>query len=294
MSFRHIARAVVLQTCFQLDSQDSEWDFKEAQDILKQNNELIPGGDIVYAEGLFDLISQKRFEIDEVIKRVAPDWPIEKIATMDRNILRLGLAELLFYEKLDIPPKVAINESIELAKEYGGDNSSRFINGVLGSVYKELGEPRKTEGKKRKEPKESSEKLAGAIVFAQNEGVIYLALVHNVFGYWTLPKGHIEEDEKLKKAVGRIVEEELGVTVEVKDEIGSNEYILQESTQPHEKKHVTYFITESDFVDIKLGTSNGLDDAKWFSLQDVVNVQMYNDILPIVTNAITTYAAQQS
>lgn len=77
-------------------------------------------------------------EIDTIIKKAAPEWPLEKIAIIDRNILRIGLYELLFANPDEVPPKVAINEAIELAKNYGGPNAARFINGVMGTIYREL------------------------------------------------------------------------------------------------------------------------------------------------------------
>ena len=73
--------------------------------------------------------------------RAAPEWPLERIAAIDRNILRLGLTELLFADRAQVPAKVAINEAIELAKTFGSASSGRFVNGVLGAVYIELGEP---------------------------------------------------------------------------------------------------------------------------------------------------------
>ena len=77
-------------------------------------------------------------EIDAVIKKAAPEWPLDKIAIIDRNILRIGLYELLHADPDEVPPKVAINESIELAKNYGGPNAARFVNGVLGTIYREM------------------------------------------------------------------------------------------------------------------------------------------------------------
>jgi N utilization substance protein B len=77
-------------------------------------------------------------EIDAIITRAAPEWPLEKIAIIDRNILRIGLYELLYADREEVPPKVAINEAIEIAKSYGGPNSARFVNGVLGTVYREV------------------------------------------------------------------------------------------------------------------------------------------------------------
>ncbi len=135
MANRHLARSIVLQTLF-------EWDFNgkttNALDILKRNiAEFGPGMEEVdFLETLVDGVVKKQVIIDDIITKAAPEWPVEKIAVADRNILRVGLFELLFGNRDEVPPKVAINEAIELAKSFGGDNSSRFINGVLGAVYK--------------------------------------------------------------------------------------------------------------------------------------------------------------
>jgi len=137
-----------------------------------------------------------------VISKAAPEWPLERIAPIDRNVLRLGLYELLFADRDKVPAKVAINEAIELAKSFGGENSGRFVNGVLGAVYKELGEPGKDEiSKKKKEvPYEQMpvQHLGGAVVYAKHGGEIYLALVHDIFGHWTLSKGKIATSPSLQ------------------------------------------------------------------------------------------------
>jgi len=78
------------------------------------------------------------FDLDKIIAKAAPEWPIDQITIVDRNILRIGLYELLYANKDEVPPKVAINEAIELAKSFGGESSGKFINGVLGTVYKEI------------------------------------------------------------------------------------------------------------------------------------------------------------
>ena len=77
-------------------------------------------------------------EIDKIIEKAAPDWPLPKIAIVDRNVLRIGLYELLYADKKEVPPKVAINEAIEIAKNYSGPNSPKFVNGVLGTIYREM------------------------------------------------------------------------------------------------------------------------------------------------------------
>ena len=145
MANRHLSRSVVLQTLFELDF--NEMKDSEALEVLARvAQEFAPElGDFSFMESLLSNILKKKKELDKIIEKAAPEWPIDKISHVDRNVLRLGLYELLFSDRKEVPAKVAINEAIELAKSFGGDNSGRFVNGVLGAVYKELGEPGKEE-----------------------------------------------------------------------------------------------------------------------------------------------------
>lgn len=136
MATRHLVRTVVLQSLY-------EWDFygrkKDLVEILERNlQEFAPGIDEPdFAWRIVKGIAEHLKEIDEIIIKAAPEWPLDKIAIVDRNILRIGLYELLHANREEVPPRVAINEAIELAKSYGGPNSGKFVNGVLGAVYKE-------------------------------------------------------------------------------------------------------------------------------------------------------------
>lgn len=151
MPSRHLARSIVLQSFY-------EWDFRkknqnELKNILERNiKELGPDTeDIDFIYNLADGIMKLQDKIDKIIEKAAPEWPLEQITVIDRNVLRVGLYELLFGDRKEVPPKVAINEAIELAKTYGGESSGKFINGVLGTVYREIGEPGKDEGKPKEE-----------------------------------------------------------------------------------------------------------------------------------------------
>ncbi len=147
MASRHLARSIVMQSLY-------EWDFynnkakiipnKESEDLLSR---IVEKNIKEFGAGLKDTDFVKRLikgikkylpQIDKIIETSAPEWPIEQITIIDRNILRLGLYELLYGDHKEVPPKVAINEAIELAKTFGGESSGRFINGVLGTVYREL------------------------------------------------------------------------------------------------------------------------------------------------------------
>lgn len=122
-----------------------EWDFfgkKPAalKGIIERNiKEFGPGlEDESFVWELITGVVKNAAKIDKIIEKAAPEWPIEQINIVDRNVLRIGLYELLYAKKEEVPPKVAINEAIELAKTFGGQSSGKFINGVLGTVYREL------------------------------------------------------------------------------------------------------------------------------------------------------------
>jgi N utilization substance protein B len=139
-SNRHLGRIVALQTLYEFEfrtqSEDTSADIKE---ILKRNLDRYEEAidDTKFVEVLVKGVLKERDDIDAKIQPIAPDWPIEQIARIDRNILRIGVYELLHQADV-VPPKVAINEAVELAKAFGSDNSSKFVNGVLGTAYRTL------------------------------------------------------------------------------------------------------------------------------------------------------------
>jgi N utilization substance protein B len=298
MANRHLSRSIVLQTLF-------EWDLNNVErvdigGVLERNmSEFAPNkADSPYMEKLLDGILGKQSELDLIITKAAPEWPVERISPVDRNILRLGLFELLFADRKEVPAKVAIDEAIELAKQFGGDNSSRFVNGVLGAVYKEIGEPGKEEISKRKKKEVPFdelpiERLAGAVVYTEHEGVMYLALVHDIFGHWTLSKGRIDEAEDLRTGAVRKLKDEIGLEVTLEDELGNNEYVATQPEKGKVRKQVSYFLAKSEYTDIVLEKKGGLDDAKWFRVADILELNFYEDILPIVTKAITMLVSRK-
>lgn len=149
MSSRHLLRSVAMQSLY-------EWDFESSlikngshKEKFSKNklDEIVKNSIKEYSAGIenndfvIELINgvfKNMRKIDSLIKKLAPEWPIEQIMIIDRNILRLGIYELMFSKRKDVPAKVAINESIELAKTFGGRSSGKFVNGVLGSLYKEM------------------------------------------------------------------------------------------------------------------------------------------------------------
>jgi len=138
MSSRHLSRSIAMQSLY-------EWDFsgkkpKDLEKVVEKNiKEFGPGlEDKSFVWQLVTGVVENLTKIDKIIEKAAPEWPIEQITIVDRNCLRIGLYELLYGNKEEVPPKVAINEAIELAKSFGGESSGKFINGVLGTIYKNL------------------------------------------------------------------------------------------------------------------------------------------------------------
>lgn len=141
MASRHLSRTIAMQTLYELDfglSMNREIKEDELAAITKRNiDEFGPGleeKDFVYE--LVRGVRDHQKEIDALIAKYAPQWPLEQITVVDRNVLRLGVLELKY--STTVPAKVAINESIELAKTFGGESSGKFVNGVLGAIYKDM------------------------------------------------------------------------------------------------------------------------------------------------------------
>ena len=139
MASRHLARSIAMQTLY-------EWDFsgmkKDIEKLVEKNiKEFGPGLEDVNKDFIRTLthgVLKRRSSIDQIITKAAPEWPLEQITMVDRNVLRLGLFELLYGNRDEVPPKVAINEAIELSKNFSVESSGKFVNGVLGTVFREL------------------------------------------------------------------------------------------------------------------------------------------------------------
>jgi N utilization substance protein B len=291
-----------MQTLFELDFNDfAEVDLVDLVD--KNIAEFAPGlDDPAFASLLVEGVVKQREKIDDIITKAAPDWPLAQIANVDRNILRLGLYELLFGNRAEVPARVAINEAIELAKTFGGEKSGKFINGVLGAVYKEMGEPGKDDQPaKKKRPADVPfeqmpvEKLGGAVIYHQNDQGVYLALEHDIFGYWTLPKGHVGADEEVAAGTAREVLAEMSLPVTIEQEIGFNEYVASHPEKGKLRKQVTYFLARApELVPPKLGEDKGgLDDARWFPMTEVAALRMYDDVVPILMKALGIITGRQ-
>ena len=309
MANRHLSRSIVLQTLFEWDfittnEKVSVWTDEKTKESLRRNlKEFAPGlEDDIFVSYLTESVFKNSKTIDEIIEKAAPDWPLDKISVVDRNILRIGLTELLFGDRNQVPPKVAINEAIELAKTFGGENSGKFVNGVLGAVYKEIGEPDKdhqkrcekhlndVDSKGQKEVVDISklpiEKKGGALVYSKKKDKILFALVHDVFGYWTISKGSIKEGENEEEATIREIKKEIGLDIAIIEKLGENEYVATHPSKGKSLKKVECFLARSEYKELELEKSGGLDGARWFEMAEIPELRIYSDIVPLITKAV--------
>jgi N utilization substance protein B len=280
MANRHLSRSIVLQTLFEKDF--NELDNSKIESLVERNlNEFALGlEDSTFVKELINGILKNQKKIDMVIEKAASEWPLSQIAGVDRNVLRIGLYELLFGNKKEVPPRVAINEAIELAKAFGGESSGKFVNGVLGTVFSEVSPPAGGDEK----PLE--ENLAGAIIYRTEGDKFFFLFVHDVFGYWTLSKGHLEGKETPEDGAKREAKEEVGIDIKVEKEIGRNEYIASNPEKGKIKKKVIYFLASTKDKNIELKESGGLDRAKWFKMEELGDLKIYDDIRSIIAKAI--------
>lgn len=166
-SNRHLSRIIAIQTLYEWEFISTRFPIEEKFDekekvseILERNftefKKAVNNKDFI-AELVWGVLEHKE-RLDKIIKPAAPEWPIEQIALVDLVVLRMAIFELLF--KREVPPKVAINEAVELAKTFGGVNSSRFVNGVLGTVYRasDIYNPEDDKKPEKKGEQESSNK----------------------------------------------------------------------------------------------------------------------------------------
>lgn len=287
MSQRHISRQIALQTMYALDVRnDLATDKEEVNKVIDENiEEMSPEHkDKIYLYALVHMVLSRLSTIDEIIVKAAPDWPLDKISYIDRNILRIGLGELLFSDRTEVPPKVAIDQAIELSKAFGAETSSKFINGVLGAIYKELGQPDKDGVPKRRA---IEEQLTGVLLYTRHQGSVYIGLVHDLFNNWTICKSHSVEGEATEAGVARVVKKEFGIdTVTSSYLMKEGQYIANHPEKGKIVKHVSYYIAEAVYAEPQFHASGGLDDAKWFRLDEVGGLKIYKEVQSVLVEGI--------
>ncbi len=182
-----------------------------------------------------------------------------------------------------MPPKVALNEAIEIAKSFGGEQSGKFVNGVLGSVYRDIGEPMKHDAP-RGAPAGAT--LAGAIVYAGVGAERRVALVRDAFSRWTLPKARLLPGELTEGAARRAIKNELGIEAAIVRPLGEHSYTAHDPQSGTEERTVSFFIAEAPSrAALQCTVCEGITDAKWFSESELSGLAVYEDLRATIQEA---------
>jgi len=293
MSNRHLSRTIAMQTLF-------EWDFnhhsQKMAKLIEENIEQYATGlrDVSFIEGLVRGVTKNLKEIDEIIIKYAPEWPINKITIVDRNVLRIAIYEM-FFEK-QVPLKVVINESIEIAKTFGAESSGKFVNGVLGSIYNDIekgkiklriDELHKTLSQSKKEYKEIS---VGGIVYKKDGENLKFVLIKDAINKWTFAKGKIGDHikgEEIGEALARELEEEIGAkNILIKNKVGEIDVVVNKpEVDPYDKKIIYYLVETKDEKLIPENTIT-VKDVKWFTEEEVLKELGYKNARDIFKKAV--------
>ena len=231
LSTRHLSRILVLQSLY-------EWHFDSSVDpesILDRNIET--SGYKVDRDFCIKIIGgvvTNQQKIDDIVVKTAPEWPLNQIAIIDLSILRLSIYELILDD--EVPPKAVINEAVELGKAFGGENSGKFINGVLGTVYR----------MSEKFIDDQTVISAGGIVYRKHEGEILYLAIKNAYGKWTFPKGKVDEPETWQEAAVREIREETGIEeAEILGELGEVKFTDKSGDSPI-KKTIHFYLIKTE------------------------------------------------
>ncbi len=286
MASRHLSRSIAMQSLYEWDFNAQPADSVDA--ILGKNvEEFGPGlDDRDFPRQLVHGVIEKLPQLDNIIAKAAPEWPIGQIAIVDRNVLRLGLYELLYGDHTAVPPKVAINEAIELAKSFGGESSGKFVNGVLGTIYRELGEPGKEHPKRGEAVPPKQEDYVGAVVFRREGEKIFWAMIHDIFKHWTFVKGHKKPDETPEAGALREVKEEIGLDGRAVALLGQNTYSAKNEAGEHVQRKVNYFLVETAGTALTIEQNAGITEAQWFPMEAVRETKHYDDTNHIIEAAM--------
>ena len=284
MANRHLARTIALQTLFEWDFLKGEKSGKDIKEIFSYiKEEFAPDfDDQGFSFSLIENIVKKRNELDNIITSFAPEWPIDQITISDRNVLRIGVYELKMDQ--DIPPKVAINEAIELAKAFGGDSSGKFVNGVLGSIYKEMVKKGEKQDLGSQGIREMS---AGGMVYRKEDDGYYFVLILDAYDKWTFPKGHVDKGEKEEEAALREIGEETGL-VNLKSDgyLGETEVKVHKPEEKPFRKLIKYYLVATTDAELKVPDTKELKDVKWYTAQEALEVLGYENAKDIFNTGL--------
>ena len=280
MSKRHQSREIILRTLYNLDILDnihSYIDIDSVMNILRDDKEL-SGEEIVddvdYSQIILKGVLDRITTIDEIITKAAPEWPINKINIIDRNILRIGIYEILFTKDNGTPPKVAINEAIELAKEYSSDKSSSFVNGVLGTIYKELYNNITEDNKEDFIIKNN----IICIPYCIDKNMTYIGFVEDYHKKWAFAKDIMDDNISLEDNIIKILNNKFAPIINILD-FNKITVINSIDNKDHKiKNNDTYYLIRTDKINTTVTDNKNIKSAEWIKTNTINELNKYNEL----------------
>lgn len=272
LSIRHQSRILVLQSLYEASFDGA----KSVREVLSRN--ITSSGykvDEAFCAKILDGIDTHQAEIDKMITETAPEWPLAQIATIDLSILRMSIFELIFDD--EVPPKAVINEAVELGKAFGGDNSGKFINGVLGTIFRAS----------KKFIDDDIVMAAGGIVYRELPGHErqFLA-IKNMYKKWTFPKGRVQDNETWQEAALREIQEETGITEgEIIGEIGEISF-TDRSLQETVNKNIHFYLVKTDQNTLLVDPEAHVIDVKWMTEKEIRQNLDYPNLIDLFEQAL--------
>ncbi len=291
MAHRNLSRSAIISTLYALQMYPLS-DTESIQQLITYiGNHFSDGNpDYNFVEHTVFSVIKKQSIIDDIITKAAPRWPLENMNTMDVIILRMSIYELVF-EYTKTHPNIIISEAVSAGQIYVGQSSARFINGVLSTVYREMGSPmgpvRPPRIDMSAETIVTHQYKGGGFVYAFDlKGDAYVALVQDIWGFWTFPKGTCDKTEDILLGSAREIEKTIGIPVVSQSILGESEYSSFHPQKGNVVKHVTYVLAKAEFVTLTLEDSAGLVTAKWFPVTEIADLRMYDNVAQISITAI--------
>ena len=288
MPNRHLSRTIAMQTLY-------EWDFQKnlkVDDIISRNEKFFENEDVdkKYISSVVQGVVNKIKDIDGKIQDAAKQWPLEQIPILDKTLLRLSCFELFYLD--EIPAKVAINEAVELGKSFGSENTSKFINGVLGTLYKikfkDIGKEIEAQWKILQEKIRKSQKVkkqisAGGVVY--NRHIDKFLLIKDSYGRWALPKGKMEQEETPEQTAIREIGEETGLkNTSVVCKLGKIEYYFRLKNQAIFKTVHNFLLKTTE--EKLTPDAKEIKDAVWLDKNEALKKIAYKNAKKILENAL--------
>ena len=293
MSRRHQSRELILKTLYNLDVLDDLKPYTDINYVIDTMNKIRvidsvdSKDDLDYSKKILSAIIDRINTINDILTKAAPEWPLDKINIIDRNILRIGIYEIIFANDEGTPPKVAINEAIELAKEYSGQKSFSFVNGVMGTIYKEIFNNKELEQNQQKENKKEISFIE-CVPYSLDKNMLYLGFILDKNKKWCFPKSEEDKNKNIEENILNILNNKFDVIERINEytKLTNKSITLSKREGEKIKENTTFYLIKMDYKIINSPNTDKSISAKWIKSNEIEKLNKQNDIEDIINKTL--------